>query len=269
LHARAIPARGGKHQFDLFSAAVRDPNRLSETLARLEAILGPERIGVPKPLPTHRPDAFEVEPFDPAAEPEIVTGPEPMTGLVLRRFRPRVHVQVDLGEGGAEDSDETVYDATGLFRRTDLNVKEGYLPVSLSRSPQTAGKPACRPVGSKRQNESTLLVRETDPVFDEGSFSAEKSSTGFSTREADGGPSGHGLKNPCYVRGTGPFSGAVVECRGPWRFSGGWWDAVAMVSTETDRGKWKREEWDVALESGGLFRLVRDRREWFLEGVYG
>ncbi len=44
---------------------------------------------------------------------------------------------------------------------------------------------------------------------------------------------------------------------GPWRASGDWWDVA-----------WSREEWDVALASGGVFRIFRDRlREaWYVEG---
>jgi protein ImuB len=56
---------------------------------------------------------------------------------------------------------------------------------------------------------------------------------------------------------AGGVQGAVAERAGPWRASGDWWDAA-----------WSREEWDVALESGGLYRLYRDRMRdaWFVEG---
>jgi hypothetical protein len=51
--------------------------------------------------------------------------------------------------------------------------------------------------------------------------------------------------------------GAVVDRSGPWRASGDWWGTV-----------WSREEWDVALASGALYRLYRDRlkKEWFVAG---
>jgi protein ImuB len=51
--------------------------------------------------------------------------------------------------------------------------------------------------------------------------------------------------------------GAVVERAGPWRASGDWWDDA-----------WSREEWDVALGCGGLYRIFLDRMrgEWFVEG---
>jgi protein ImuB len=61
---------------------------------------------------------------------------------------------------------------------------------------------------------------------------------------------------PAVVTASG-VRGAVTACAGPWRSSGDWWDAA-----------WSREEWDVSLASGGVFRLFFDRlREaWFVEG---
>jgi len=51
--------------------------------------------------------------------------------------------------------------------------------------------------------------------------------------------------------------GAVLDHAGPWRTSGDWWDAA-----------WSREEWDVALASGGVYRIYRDRLRGgcFVEG---
>jgi protein ImuB len=61
---------------------------------------------------------------------------------------------------------------------------------------------------------------------------------------------------PIFVAAPG-VRGAVVASAGPWRASGDWWDVA-----------WSREEWDVALTSGGVFRIFRDRlREaWYVEG---
>ncbi|MBN2369478.1 MAG: hypothetical protein JXO72_03240 [Vicinamibacteria bacterium] len=52
--------------------------------------------------------------------------------------------------------------------------------------------------------------------------------------------------------------GVVVGRTGPWRSSGDWWDEA-----------WSREEWDVALDAGGIYRIFRDRLRdrWYLEGV--
>ena len=50
----------------------------------------------------------------------------------------------------------------------------------------------------------------------------------------------------------------VLASAGPWKASGDWW---------TD-SPWNREEWDIELSDGGLYRVYRTSREWFLEGVY-
>ena len=56
------------------------------------------------------------------------------------------------------------------------------------------------------------------------------------------------------------ISGKVVSCAGPWRTSGEWWMPEP----------WDRDEWDVGLSDGALYRLHEDRRtgRWFLEGNY-
>jgi hypothetical protein len=52
----------------------------------------------------------------------------------------------------------------------------------------------------------------------------------------------------------------VVAAAGPWRTEGDWWLA----------GAWARDEWDVALNDGGVYRLCRDASgaRWYLDGSY-
>jgi protein ImuB len=68
---------------------------------------------------------------------------------------------------------------------------------------------------------------------------------------------GRGEKAP----GTFTWGGArhvVIECRGPFRLSGRWWD-----------GPFERDEHDLVTEEGGVFRAYHDRRDgkWYLVGV--
>lgn len=64
---------------------------------------------------------------------------------------------------------------------------------------------------------------------------------------------------PAHVAAPG-VAGSVVEAAGPWRSSGEWWTGTG----------WGREEWDVALTDGGLYRLFElpGAGRWFVEGEY-
>jgi protein ImuB len=59
----AEPVKSVQQQFGLFETALRDPNRLGETLARLTGLLGAGRVGTPVLEETHRPDVFQIAPF--------------------------------------------------------------------------------------------------------------------------------------------------------------------------------------------------------------
>src|SRR6266699_4656877 len=59
----AKPTKASQQQFGLFEIPLRDPNQLYETLARLIALLGSDRVGTPVLEETHRSDAFHIEPF--------------------------------------------------------------------------------------------------------------------------------------------------------------------------------------------------------------
>jgi protein ImuB len=155
-------ARPLVRQHELFDTGLRDPHGFAETLARVGAVVGADRVGTPWLEPTHRPDAFSlVKPADvvaPLPAPSIL----PPLGLPLRRFRPPVEAQVETDSQG---------------------------PAGIR----------CRIV-----------------------------------------------------------QGLVRRRRGPWRRSGEWWKP----------GRWDGEEWDVELENGGLFRLTRNARQWWVEGMY-
>ncbi|HLX44069.1 MAG TPA: hypothetical protein VKR43_11575 [Bryobacteraceae bacterium] len=52
--------------------------------------------------------------------------------------------------------------------------------------------------------------------------------------------------------------GKIARVSGPWRTSGDWWREDA----------WNRDEWDLALADGSLFRAYRDGGGWFVDGSY-
>ena len=156
----AQPVRPAKEQFGLFEATLRNPHQLSETLARLTALLGADRVGTPVLEETHRPDAFRIEPFTWHGLPAHPIGRMPMPRPALRRFRPPA--------------------ATSMF-------------VSKQRH----------------------LQSET-------------------------------------------IRGQVVDQRGPYLFSGNWWDEKS----------WVRTEWDLQLEAGELVLAHESQGSWKLDGIY-
>jgi protein ImuB len=85
---RAQPIKPAREQFGLFETTLRNPHQLSETLARLTALLGADRVGTPVLEETHRPDAFLIEPFAWHGLPAHPIGRMPMPRPALRRFRP-------------------------------------------------------------------------------------------------------------------------------------------------------------------------------------
>ncbi len=74
----------------------------------------------------------------------------------------------------------------------------------------------------------------------------------------------------------GVATGRVTACAGPWRTSGCWWMGDGRNEKRETRNEtrgavpWDRDEWDVALSDGGVYRLFRDREAdgWFVEGTY-
>jgi len=70
--------------------------------------------------------------------------------------------------------------------------------------------------------------------------------------------------------------GAVLACAGPWRTSGAWWEKPEAfqhsdfrVQIFSGAGPWDRDEWDVALSDGAVYRIFcdRDRDAWFVDAI--
>jgi protein ImuB len=93
----AQPVKPARQQFGLFETALRDPNRLYETLARLTALLGTDRVGTPVLEETFRTDAFHLQPFvwsggttsvSSYSSSDATERVPPSFKPALRRFRP-------------------------------------------------------------------------------------------------------------------------------------------------------------------------------------
>jgi protein ImuB len=63
---------------------------------------------------------------------------------------------------------------------------------------------------------------------------------------------------PIRITASG-IHGKILNAAGPWRTSGDWWTTTP----------WNRDEWDIALSNGALYRIYREPdRRWFIEGTY-
>ena len=116
----AEPIRPVSQQFGLFETALRNPHQLYETLARLTALVGNDRVGTPVIEETHRPDAFRMENFSWcerhghfAADMAAST-----TKPALRRFRPPSNAAIFISQDRHLQSDKVrgqIVDQIGPF----------------------------------------------------------------------------------------------------------------------------------------------------------
>lgn len=95
-----MPARPLVRQQGLFDTGLRDPHGFAETLARVGALVGSDRIGTPRLAPTHRPDAATLHPPATAIPAALPLPLHPPLGPPLRRFRPPLPVQISHDAAG-------------------------------------------------------------------------------------------------------------------------------------------------------------------------
>jgi protein ImuB len=151
------PVKPRAAQGGLFVPLAPEPVKLELTLARIQAIIGEDRVGSPELVDTHRPGEFRmVQPGWDRRSPFVVCQ------LALRVFRPPRAARVALASG-----------------------------------------------------------------------------------------------QPGFIAADG-IRGQVLELAGPWRTSGDWWTS----------NPWARDEWDIALSDGALYRIYCEPRGWFVEGSY-
>jgi protein ImuB len=92
-----LPTAEVEKQLGLFETILSDPHQFQETLARLGAALGSDRVGTPALDDSHRPDAFHM------TAPDFENAPVPLETPVIaagqpvpiRRFRPALKIEVE------------------------------------------------------------------------------------------------------------------------------------------------------------------------------
>ncbi len=236
---KADPTEPERKQFTLFEAALRDPQRFQETLANLSALLGADRVGTPVRENSHRPDAFKMVPpdFDRAPDTGWPRTAEIGRGPSWRRLRPTVAAQVQCERpNGSSDSPLSEPGSDGvLFFPDFIERPPGKVSDAMKRLPPgLAGAP-----GS---------VVSSRPLPDPRDRAGGKESALSSAAPA--------VSRPVSVR-CQMVKGKLKVAIGPWRASGRWWEP----------GAWQREEWDVEMADGSVYRLNHDAEGWHVEGM--
>jgi protein ImuB len=172
------PVKPQAAQSGLFIPGAPEPVKLELTLARIKAIVGPEGVGSPELVDTHRPGAFQMA----SGADSLVRGRPPGR-------HPNRPTRASAADQGVRPT--LVHLALRVFR-----------PPRAARVEIARGRPS-------------------------------------------------------FVAAPG-VRGRAVELAGPWRTSGAWWTF----------DPWLRDEWDMALSDGALYRLYCEPRGWFVEGSY-
>ena len=132
LELCATPGRAINHQFGLFESVLRDPNHFHETLARLTALVGSERVGTPTNEESYKPDAFRMEPVQleesrSGSRLEVCDTADLKSALqrgpALYRLRPPTPARVQLAQNRPASIDSSalqgvIRDARGPWRNS-------------------------------------------------------------------------------------------------------------------------------------------------------
>lgn len=88
LAVRIVGQAVREEQMSLFGPKSPAPDRLATTLARLAALVGPDRVGTPAVVDSHDPAAFAMTPFAPPPLEEAPPARPPVRALARRMLRP-------------------------------------------------------------------------------------------------------------------------------------------------------------------------------------
>ena len=231
----ATPTEQRMMQFALFSPDSPRPETLAVTLARLENLVGPKRVGSPVVPNTHKPGAHDITEFGKQIASKrklqtrrITTSAKQIPSTPLKTFAGARHAG---GFRGSEPKPEAV------TLPQLVPVAATHRAVAVPRRPQR--KPTLiASSGTPQLSRDKMIFRSFRPA----------------------------IKAEVILRGTlpvyvdSPLVSAAIEMRsGPWYVRGDWW---------TDE-QWDYEEWDITVE-GRLLRLCLEKpaHVWRLTGLY-
>ena len=256
------PTPGRVLQHALFVRAHPTPEQLSTLLARLGALMGQDRLGAPATVDSYRPGAFAMKAFatlrEPQGRPEQRRGATEHDKTVERK-----------AHKAREENSSQSFAGSASFafdRREPSRLRSPVLPASYGEARQSAE--AATAAAMSHQPLTSALRRCRQPVPARVAVAVDRPARVTTDRRGFAG-------------------GTVVRCAGPWRTSGNWWntsksevrsqkpedDACRQTSDFTlhtsGSGAWDRDEWDVALSDGAVYRIFQDHATgaWFIDAI--
>ncbi|MBI2834302.1 MAG: hypothetical protein HYX76_07735 [Acidobacteria bacterium] len=248
----ADPAPSRVVQFSMLERAVPSPERLSTLMARLTALLGEGRCGAPSLVDAYRPGAFEMRSFAPPAARVLTTeGAENIEPSTFRISVASAFSVVNAFETSARGADR----AEGHARPAAVFVsmlRRFRHPVSVEV--RTDGGRPVRLVAHRRGVPAGRVAQCAGPWRTSGEW---WKGSGFGDRGSGIGDPGSG------IRGSG-IRGSAIAGSGL-----GTRDSTRNQGLGTRDSYWDRDEWDVALSDGAIYRIFRDRARdrWFVDGI--
>ncbi len=240
------PTPGRIVQESLLTRALPAPELISTLVARLQALMGEGKCGSPVTVDSYRPGAFGMTPF------------------VVHQDEGRSQKSEDRRQNQEARSQKPEGAGRGTWDMGHGTVGEKREALRLAREPgarsgQARGErelaPSAKPLVPSPQPLAPGLRRFRLPIPARVLMDGSR---------------------PISVRTDRPAlaGGRVQAAAGPWRTSGEWWKtpaapAGAQPASPPRRAGWNRDEWDVALSDGGLYRIFEDRDtgRWFVGAV--
>lgn len=279
VHVRLEPTPGRVLQWTLFARAQPAPEQVATLLARLTALMGDGHVGSPALVDTWRPGAFAMAPFAPPPSPaddppraarEAVTVP-----LAFRRFRlpVPVRVRVDDGRPIRVTTDRrgitggAIVQSAGPWRTSG----EWWATCDTRREPGSGSRESEEPREgvdrdrdcsvSSALSESRNEAQSRESVFPSRSAAAPSREVSVPSRQD---PPGSRLPTPGSRQGSVDSRLPAADSR-PHSF-----DSRFPVPGSRRSPPWDRDEWDIAMADGTVYRLFVEREvgQWFLEGVF-
>ena len=95
----AHPDQPRQGQLSLFGPAALSHDKLTTTIARIAALIGNDRIGMPETINDHAPERYGITSFDPPPPPRVRRTPKKGRGLLaVRVLRPAIPIDVRVEE---------------------------------------------------------------------------------------------------------------------------------------------------------------------------